>query len=266
MCPWVCGSILAALSAVVSPLFLLAGAGVLAGAMNALAGGGSFVTLPALIATGVPSVTANTTSAVALFPGQITSAWTYRDGLGPIGPVSLRSVTLATFLGGAIGALLLLRTSISTFDVILPWLLAVATIALAFGRQIGERLRHRWPVSPTLVLAVQFGLGVYGGYFGGGVGIMMMAVWSLIADRTLKSFNAPRTLMVCAANTVAVIIFIAAQAVMWRQAVLILAGAIVGGFVGSHVGRRAPAGIVRAGTLALSVGITLLFFARAYVR
>lgn len=234
--------------------------------MNALAGGGSFVTLPALIASGLPSVTANTTSAVALFPGQITSAWTYRDGLGPIGPVPMRSLVIATFVGGAIGALLLLRTPISTFDVILPWLMAAATVALAFGGQLGEWLRHRWPVSAALVLAVQFGLGVYGGYFGGGVGFMMMAVWSLMADRTLKSFNAPRTLMVCAANAVAMIIFIAAQVVAWHQALAILAGAIVGGFLGSHIGRRAPAKIVRIGTLALSVGITLLFFVKAYLK
>lgn len=232
--------------------------------MNALVGGGSFVTLPALIACGVPSVTANTTSAVALFPGQITSAWTYRDGLGPIGPVALRSLAIATFLGGALGALLLLRTPSSTFDVILPWLLALATGALAFGPQLGEWLRHRWPLSVALVIAVQFGLGVYGGYFGGGVGIMMMAVWSLIADRTLKSFNAPRTFMVCAANAVAVIIFTAARAVAWHPALAILVGALIGGFLGSHLGRRASARIVRVATLGLSVGITLLFFIRAY--
>src|SRR5882757_1159811 len=147
-----------------SPLLLIAGAGVIAGMMNALAGGGSFVTLPALIAVGVPSVTANTTSTVALFPGQLTAAWTYRDGLGPIGLVSLRSLLLATFIGGVIGALLLLRTSIAAFDVILPWLLAVATVALAFGPQIGEIWRRRGRIGAPLMLAVQFGLGVYGGY------------------------------------------------------------------------------------------------------
>ena len=179
-----------------SPLLLVAGAGVIAGMMNALAGGGSFVTLPALIAVGVPSVTANTTSTVALFPGQLTSAWTYRDGLGSIGPVTLRSLLLATFVGGVIGALLLLRTPITAFDVILPWLLATATLTLAFGRQLGEVWRRRWRINAPLVVAVQFGLGIYGGYFGGGVGIMMMAVWSLLGDRTLKSFNAPRTLLV----------------------------------------------------------------------
>jgi uncharacterized membrane protein YfcA len=219
-----------------------------------------------LIAVGVPSVTANTTSTVALFPGQVTSTWTYRDGLGPIGPVSLRSLLLATFLGGVIGALLLLRTPITAFDVILPWLLAIATLTLTFGRQLGEVWRRRWSIGAPFVVVVQFGLGIYGGYFGGGVGIMMMAVWSLLSDRTLKSFNAPRTLLVCAANTVAVFIFIAANAVRWREALVMLAGAIVGGYCGANIGRRAPAGIIRVGTLLLSVGITLVFFLRAYLR
>jgi uncharacterized protein len=249
----------------VNSLWLIAGSGVLAGMMNALAGGGSFVTLPALIAVGIPSVTANTTSTVALFPGQIASAWTYRDGLGDIGSVSLRSLLVATFLGGVIGALLLLRTPITAFDFILPWLMAVATAALTFGRRLGESLRRRWRIGAPVVVAVQFGLGVYGGYFGGGVGIMMMAVWSLLSERTLKSFNAPRTLMVCAANTVAVFIFIAAHAVMWREGLVILVGAVIGGICGANIGRRAPAGVIRVGTLLLSIAITLGFFARAYL-
>jgi uncharacterized membrane protein YfcA len=247
-------------------LLLIAGSGVAAGMMNALAGGGSFVTLPALIAVGVPSVTANTTSTVALFPGQIASAWTYRDGLGDIGPVSLRTLLLATFFGGVIGALLLLRTPITAFDFILPWLLAIATVTLAFGPHLGELLRRRWRIGAPWVVGVQFALGVYGGYFGGGVGLMMMAVWSLLSERTLKSFNAPRTLMVCAANTVAVFIFIAAHAVRWREALIMLLGAVVGGFCGANIGRRAPAGVIRVGTLILSVGITLGFFVRAYMK
>jgi uncharacterized membrane protein YfcA len=249
-----------------SSLLLIAGSGVIAGMMNALAGGGSFVTLPALIAVGVPSVMANTTSTVALFPGQLTSAWTYRDGLGPVGAVSLRRLLLATFFGGVLGALLLLRTPIAAFDLILPWLLAIATVALVFGRQLGEFWRRRWRISALLVVVVQFGLGIYGGYFGGGVGIMMMAVWSLLGDRTLKSFNAPRTLMVCAANTVAVFIFIAAHAVRWREALIMLVGAILGGYCGANIGRRAPAGVIRVATLLVSAGITLGFFVRAYLR
>jgi uncharacterized protein len=250
-----------------SPLFLVAGAGLIAGMMNALAGGGSFVTLPALIAAGVPSVNANTTSTVALYPGQLTSSWAYRDGLGPIGSVPLRSLVIVTFIGGALGAALLLRTPIRTFDVVLPWLMAIATIALALGSRLGEMLRRRrWHIGATAVLGVQFCLGIYGGYFGGGVGIMMMAVWSLLSDRTLKSFNAPRTLLVSAANAIAVLIFIAARAVHWREALIMLATGMLGAFCGSFIGRRAPAGIIRVATVCLSVGITVAFFVRGYLK
>jgi uncharacterized membrane protein YfcA len=249
-----------------SPLFLVAGAGLIAGTMNALAGGGSFVTLPALIAAGVPSVSANTTSTVALYPGQLISSWAYRDGLGPIGSVTLRSLVIVTFVGGALGAALLLRTPIKTFDVVLPWLMAIATVALASGTRLGEMLRRRWRIGAPAVLGAQFCLGVYGGYFGGGVGIMMMAVWCLLSDRSLKSFNAPRTLLVSAANTIAVLIFIAARAVQWREALIMLATAIVGAYGGSLIGLRAPAGIVRVITVWLSIGITLAFFVRAYLK
>jgi len=249
-----------------NPLLVIGGAGVLAGMMNALAGGGSFVSLPALIAAGLPSVNANTSSTVALFPGQLASSWTYRDGLGPIGSVALRSLVIVTFIGGAIGAVLLLLTPIKTFDLVLPWLMAIATVALIFGARLGELLRRRWHIGAPAVLIAQFGLGVYGGYFGGGVGIMMMAVWSLLTDRTLKSFNAPRTFLVCAANTVAVLIFIAAGSVRWHESLALLVGAIAGGFCGANIGRRAPAGVIRIGTLVLSVCITLLFFARAYLK
>jgi uncharacterized protein len=249
----------------VNPLLVIGGAGVLAGMMNALAGGGSFVSLPALIAAGVPSVNANTSSTVALFPGQLASSWTYRDGLGPIGPVALRSLVVVTFIGGAIGAVLLLLTPITTFDLVLPWLMAIATVSLIFGARLGELLRRRWHIGVPAVLVAQFGLGVYGGYFGGGVGIMMMAVWSLLTERTLKSFNAPRTFLVCAANAVAVLIFIAAGSVHWRESLALLLGAVVGGFCGANIGRRAPAGVIRVGTLVVSVCITLAFFARAYL-
>jgi hypothetical protein len=250
-----------------SPLFLVAGAGLIAGMMNALAGGGSFVTLPALIAAGVPSVNANTTSTVALYPGQLTSSWAYRDGLGPIGSVPLRSLVIVTFIGGALGAALLLRTPIKIFDVVLPWLMAIATVALSLGSRLGEMLRRRqWHIGATAVLGVQFCLGIYGGYFGGCVGIMMMAVWSLLSDRTLKSFNAPRTLLVSAANAIAVLIFIAARAVHWREALIMLVTGMLGAYCGSLIGRRAPAGIIRVATVCLSVGITVAFFVRGYFK
>ncbi|ALK96867.1 membrane protein [Massilia sp. WF1] len=247
-----------------NPILLTFAAGIVAGAMNALAGGGSFVSLPALIAAGVPPVQANTSSTVALFPGGLASAWAYRDGSTAIGDVPLRALLVATLCGGLAGAVLLLRTSSAAFSFVLPWLLLVASLALAFGRQVGEALRARWRIHAHAVLAVQFGLGVYGGYFGGAVGIMMIAMWGLLDRRELKQLNAPRTLLVSAANAVAVLAFIAANAVRWPETLAMLAGAVAGGYGGARIGRRAPAGVIRGITLLATACITLAFFVKTY--
>ncbi|KIG03093.1 sulfite exporter TauE/SafE family protein [Caballeronia concitans] len=246
------------------PLIVVIFAGFVAGAMNALAGGGSFVSLPALIAAGVPPVQANASSTVALFPGGAVSAWAYRDGLGPVGSVSMRKLLVATLFGGLAGAVLLLSTSSSTFSFVLPWLLLCASLTLAFGRRLGEALRRRWRIGAPAVLAIQFALGVYGGYFGGAVGIMMMAVWGLLDTRDLKSLNAPRTLLVSAANSVAVITFAVAHAVRWPETIAMLVAAIAGGYSGAQVGRRASPALIRTGTLLVSAGITVAFFVKTY--
>lgn len=246
------------------PLIVVIFAGFVAGAMNALAGGGSFVSLPALIAAGVPPVQANASSTVALFPGGAVSAWAYRDGLGPVGSVSMRKLLVATLFGGLAGAVLLLSTSSSTFSFVLPWLLLCASLTLAFGRRLGEALRRRWRIGASAVLAIQFALGVYGGYFGGAVGIMMMAVWGLLDTRDLKSLNAPRTLLVSAANSVAVITFAVAHAVRWPETIAMLVAAIAGGYSGAQVGRRASPALIRTGTLLVSAGITVAFFVKTY--
>jgi uncharacterized protein len=261
-----CGGIsLDAASSPVNHFLLVAGAGLVAGAMNALAGGGSFVSIPALIAVGVPSAQANASSTVALFPGGVASAWTYHEGWGRVGPVPLQPLMLATLFGGALGAVLLLRTPSTTFDFVLPWLLLLATLALSFGRRVGHSLRQRWRINQSTVLIIQFGLGVYGGYFGGAVGIMMMAVWSLLDSQDLKLLNAPRTVLVSAANSIAVVIFVAAHTVRWTETLIMLLGATAGGYGGAHIGRNAPAKIIRAGTIFITSCITVAFFARAYL-
>jgi len=232
--------------------------------MNALAGGGSFVTLPALIAAGLPSVSANATSSVALYPGGASSAWVYRAGLGPIGDARPRPMLVVTLLGGLIGSLLLLWTPTRLFDQLLPWLLLIATLTLAFGARLGPAPRRRARIGPRAVLAIQFPLGVYGGYFGGAVGLMMMAAWSLLLGADIKTLNAPRTLMVTAANSVAVLCFALAGAVRWDAALLVGAGALAGGYAGAHLGRLLPAAIARIATLALSATVTFLLFIRAH--
>ncbi|WP_322997974.1 sulfite exporter TauE/SafE family protein [Castellaniella sp.] len=245
-------------------LLLVAGAGLVAGAMNALAGGGSFVSLPALIAAGVPPVLANTSSTVALYPGSVASAWAYRDSLSGVGDVPLKKLFWVTLLGGSLGALMLLWTSSRAFDFILPWLLLVATLALAFGRRVGEWVRAHGRVHPALVMCLQFGLGIYGGYFGGAVGIMMVAVWGLLGSHDIKRMSGPRVLMVTVANTMAVAIFVAAGAVQWRETAVMLVTASLGGYAGALLGKRIPAPIIRYGTLALTIFITVAFFKRAY--
>lgn len=245
---------------------MLAGAGFLAGAMNALAGGGSFVSLPALIAAGVPSVAANASSTVALYPAGAASAWVYRDTLSDVEGVPIVPSLVATLIGGLAGALLLLWTPSSLFDRVLPWLLLAATVTLAFAPRLGPALRARFQAGLVVVLTIQFLLGIYGGYFGGAVGLMMMAVWSLLAGVDIKALNPQRTLMVTAANTVALICFAVAGAVWWPQTIALGVGAIAGGYGGALLGKRLPAAIVRTVTIIVAAAITAVFFYRAYAR
>lgn len=245
-------------------LLPLVAAGLLAGAMNALAGGGSFVTLPALIAAGVPSVQANASSTVALWPGGAASAWTYHERFGPVCGAAALPMLAVTLGGGLVGSLLLLWTPSAAFDVILPWLLLLATVALAFGRTVGAALRGRLHGRAGPVLLAQFGLGLYGGYFGGAVGLMMVAMWSLLGESDIKALNGPRTLLVSAANTVAVLAFILAGAVRWPPTLAMLAGGLIGGVAGARLGRVVPARVTRWLTLCWTTAITCVFFVRAY--
>lgn len=247
--------------------YLLAGAGLLAGAMNALAGGGSFVTLPALMATGVPPVVANASSSVALYPGGAASAWVYRKDIGAVAGVSLTRLAVISLLGGAIGSVLLLATPSTLFNRVLPWLLLVATLALAFGKRIATRLHGEGggeSAGPKVIQSGQFLLGIYGGYFGGAVGIMMMAFWSVTTSTGLNRLQGPRTVLVTAANTAAIAIFAVMNAVRWHDVLLLAPSAIAGGYLGALLGTRLPRRVVEAVTVALAGIVTVAFFAKAY--
>jgi uncharacterized membrane protein YfcA len=245
-------------------LLLLLGAGLLAGAMNAAAGGGSFVTLPALVFAGVPSVAANASSTVALFPGSLASAWAYRDDFKGFNGMALRTMLGVSLAGGCVGALLLLATPQSTFDALVPWLLLLGTLAFAFGRHAGARLRRRFRIGPPVLLCAQFLLAVYGGYFGGAVGIMMMAVWSLLDLADVRAMNAAKVVMVAATNTVAVLCFVAAGEVWWAQTCAVLGAALIGGYGGARIARRFPPHQLRVGITAFNIAMTAAFFMRAF--
>jgi uncharacterized membrane protein YfcA len=239
-------------------------AGIVGGAMNALAGGGSFSTMPTLIALGLPSPIANATSNVALQPGAIASAWAYRGGLGPIAGMSVKRLCAITFAGGFAGSLLLVATPTHIFDLIIPWLLLLATVALAFGRRAADWLKARTTISPHTLNVAQLLLGTYGGYFGGGVGLMMTATWGLLAGSEPHQLAAPRTLMLATANAAATIVFIALGMVKWVFCLPMLVGGIIGGHYGARLGLILSPWAIRAWTLTVSTATTVVFFYRAY--
>ena len=241
---------------------LLIGAGLLAGAMNAVAGGGSFVTFPALVFAGLPPVIANTTSTVALLPGTLASSWAYRDGMAGIGGLSLRTLLPITLLGGLVGALLLLFTPGHTFDAVIPWLLLLATLVFAGGREVVHALSGKVHIGKTPVLIVQFLVAIYGGYFGGAVGLMMMAAWSLFDAADLKSMAPARTLLVSAANAMAVVCFVLAGAVRWPEMLAMLLSVIAGGYLGARGAKYLPPPVVRGAVLVLCASVTVYFFRR----
>ena len=246
-----------------APLLAFA-AGTLGGAMNALAGGGTFATLPALIAIGLPANVANATSNVALLPGAGASAWGYRAELGPVGGVAWRTLAAITFAAGLVGSALLVLTPTRAFDLIIPWLLLFALAAMLAGKGAADWLARRVTIGRGTLLTMQALLGVYGGYFGGGVGLMTTALYGLLAGIAPRALFAPRTLMLAAANAAAAIVFVATGMVRWQAAAPMIAGAVLGGWGGALVGRRLPAGLVRAGTLLVTAATTAVFFARAY--
>ncbi len=244
-------------------LFLL-GAGLFAGAINAVAGGGTFISMPVLIYAGLPSVPANASSTVALFPGSLASIYAYRKDFEGFEKVSLKALLIVSLIGGCIGALLLIFTPSSNFDKIIPWLVLVGALAFIFGKQAGKLLQSRFKVTRTALLTGQFILGIYGGYFGGGAGIMMMAVWSVFGLTDIKLLNVNKTLLVGAANSIAVVIFIISGNVWWPQTCIMLVATTVGGYTGAYYARRLNQNVLRGIISVLIVLITVFFFYRAY--
>lgn len=241
-------------------LILLLAAGFVGGAMNAAGGGGSFVTLPAMITAGVHPVVANASSSVALFPGSVASATAARRDLAPIAGASLRMLVAITAGGGLIGAALLVNTPSAVFGAVVPWLLLFATVTFAVGRSVGKALRSRLTLPAHTVLVRQFVLGVYGGYIGGAVGILMMATWSLLSTADLHELNPAKNLMVGAARAIAVLFFVATSSISWAATIPVLLAGVAGGWVGARGARRVSSSVLRTGIITVMAAITTAFF------
>jgi uncharacterized membrane protein YfcA len=243
-------------------------AGVLGGALNSVAGGGSFIAFPALLFTGVPPIPANATNTIALWTAAAASGGAYRKRLDVPRRVMI-PLLVASLIGGLAGALLLLKTPAQTFMRVLPWLTLGATLLFAFGKKLaGGRqsvLEHE-ATGTALAAATLFQLvvAVYGGYFGGGMGIVMLAMLAVLGMTDIHTMNALKSVMAFVINGVAVVTFIVARAVYWKHGAIMIAGGILGGYVGAHYALKLPQSWIRAFVVLTGAGMTVYFFRKSY--
>lgn len=251
-------------------------AAVIAGTLNSIAGGGSFVSFPALMFTGVPGVEANATNTVAVWPGLAATVFTYLKRLHV--PARLLIPLLVTSVtGGFAGALLLIKTPQQTFEHLVPWLLLGGTLLFAYGPRI-RAIAGRSGTTPTdndlrqtswLALSaaslLQFAVGTYGGYFGGGIGFVMMGMMAALGMSDIHNMNALRTLLAATINIVAVATFIVAGAVLWPQCLVMIVGAMAGGWSGGHYAQKADPKKLRYVVIWIGLLMSVYFFATAYL-
>ena len=231
-----------------------------AGVLNAIAGGGSFLTFPALVFAGVPPVAANATSAIAVSPGYLGSTLGFRPELRTLPTTLLWRETGIAALGGLLGAGLLLVTPAKVFAGIVPWLLLLATVLFALGPRIarlsGGAGHPRWRLPGLL------GVSIYGGYFNGGLGILLMALYTLSGESRLNTVNALKNLNSFVLSLLSVVAFAAAGAIVWPQAVWMMLWATAGGWAGAHLAKRLPVKWVRWLVIATGVVMSAVFFSR----
>jgi len=245
---------------------LLAAAAFGAGVLNAIAGGGSFLTFPALVFAGVPPIVANATSAVAVSPGYLGSTLGFRAELGRLNPARLRREALIAGLGGVAGALLLLVTPARVFSGLVPWLLLFATALFVAGPWLARRrgqgngapahAPEHWQSLGLLLVAI------YGGYFNGGLGILLMALYTVCGETSLHTTNALKNLNSLVLSLLSVVTFAAAGAIAWGPALLMMVAATAGGYVGAHGSKRLPVAWVRAVVVVTGLVMNAVFFAR----
>lgn len=244
---------------------LAALAALVGGALNSVAGGGSFFTFPALLLAGVTPVHANATSAVALWPGSVGSALGYREELKHDRKLVLW-LSAAALAGGLAGALLLLFTPERTFARLVPFLLLAATLVFALGPVVTKRFQRepREPRAPRPVpLTIgQLAISVYGGYFGGGMGFMMLATYAALGMENVHEMNALKTVMAAILNAIAIVAFVLAGIVEWPFALVMMASAAVGGYAGARVARRVDPARVRYGVIVVGLLLSAYFFVR----
>jgi uncharacterized membrane protein YfcA len=249
---------------------LLVAAGLLGGGANALAGGGTFFTFPAMLEVGLPPVTANASNAVALYPGRFPSVYAGWRELMQMRSRLLRACGVAA-LGSLAGAWLLLVTKERVFTSLIPWLLLFATLLFAFGGQIVVAMQHLKPrrggrgIGLGLGIAFEAAVAVYGGYFGAGAAFMVMAGHAMTGIDDVRRNVALKNLVITVMTTVSVATFIVAGAVAWRETLVMLPGAVIGGYVGARLAQRLHPGRLRVFIIAVGAALTVYYFVKHYL-
>ena len=247
-------------------ILVLLSAAFVAGALNAVAGGGSFLTLPALVFTGMPAVAANATGTVALLPGYMAGAWGFREDMQSPPGLSMRNTIVLSLIGGTLGAALLLVTPDHLFRKVVPWLLLAATAMFAFGPQLrawaaGKNAEHQAPSTAKAAIGM-LAVAIYGGYFNGGLGILLLALFGLLGQTQLNAMNGMKNLVSALLTAIAVVVYAAGGLVQWEQALLMMVAATAGGYGGARVARKIPAHLLRWGIVATGLVMAALFFAK----
>ncbi len=243
-------------------------AGMIGGAMNAVAGGGSFIAFPAMLFTGIAPIPANATNTFSLWVGTAASGGAYRNHL-KLPRRILIPLLIMSLLGGVAGALLLIKTPVRTFLRLIPWLMLAATLLFTFGKHLTGRLSARisHEASNGAVLGAsifELVVAIYGGYFGGGIGIMNLAMFAALGMTDIHEMNALKLVLVTVINGVATATFVVTGAIVWPQALVMLAGAVLGGYTVAHYAQRLPHQLVRSIIIFTGFGMTFYFLVKAY--
>ncbi|EAU52009.1 hypothetical protein OM2255_11650 [alpha proteobacterium HTCC2255] len=244
-------------------LSLLASASFIAGIINSIAGGGSFLTFPALVFTGVPTIAANATSAVAVFPGYLSGALGFSKELKEYPKSKFLLLIILSIMGGIGGSLLLLITPASVFSYIIPWLLGFATLLFAFGDFVAKWAKKNSNSNGFLGNLTTLIVCIYGGYFNGGLGIILLALFSTLGMRDIHLMNGLKNIMSFALSAASVVTFAIAGIVFWQQAIIMMIAATIGGYFGVVVARKLSKNTIRMIIVIIGLIMTVIFGIKA---
>ncbi len=244
-------------------LIVIAAAGLVAGSLNAVAGGGTFVSFPVLVWIGLPPITANATATLTALPGYLGSAWAFRRDIAPEGALGLRIMLVLSTLGGIIGAVLLALTPEDVFVGVVPWLLMAATALFALGPRLQAIVTGGSGQGTSPAIALMIGVSIYGGYFNGGLGIVLLAALSLLGYANLHGMNGLKNVLSAILSLAAALTCAATGLIAWNEAAVLAAATAVGGYLGGRYARRIRnTGMLRAAIVGVGAAMTLAFFAQ----